>query len=338
MKRFYLIFLLCYAFSIQLSAQPESTALRTLFDDQEIVEMTFEADMGLLLKDRGTDPPYQRVDVTYKDPSGKAHKIQAKIKVRGNFRRSEENCAFPPLRLNVSKKQAENTLFQGQDKLKIVTHCNDESYVLREYLIYQLWALMSKHSFRVRLARITYIDSQKKTKPMTRYAFFLEDEGMMATRLGGRLLEEEKILPDQADEYEITRLYVFQYFIGNLDWDIYIKKNVRLVELSGNPFPVPVPYDFDWSEVVDAPYAVYDDNNGGKISKRVFRKLCHTQEILPDILAEYKKKRESIYALCSEFPEIKKKEMTRITEFFDEFYATLEDPDAVQRVFFNVCK
>ncbi len=338
MKRFYLIFLLCYVFSLRISAQSESTALVTLFDAKEIVEMTFETDMGLLLKDRSEDPPYQRVDMTYSDPDGQVHKAQAKLKVRGNFRRSEENCEFPPLRLNLSKKKVLNTLFHGQDKLKIVTHCNDEAYVLREYLVYQLWAMMSKHSFQVRLARITYNDSQKKEKPITRYAFFLEDENMMAERLGGRLLEEEKILPDQADEYEVTRLYVFQYFIGNLDWDVYIKKNVRLVELSGNPFPVPVPYDFDWCEIVDAPYASYTDDNGAKINKRLFRKLCHTQEILPDILAEYKKKKEAIYALCDTFTEIKKKDMTRITEFIDAFYATLDDPEAVQQVFFNVCK
>lgn len=338
MKKLYGIIVFLCVFSFQLKAQSETEAVRTLFQDEEILEITLEVDMGLLLKDRSEDPPYQRVDMTYKDLQGTTHEARAKLKVRGNFRRSKENCEFPPLRLNVSKKRAENTLFDGQDKLKIVTHCNDEAYVLREYLVYKLWAMMSDNSFRVRLARITYVDSEGQTKPTTQYAFFLEDEDMMAARLNGRLLDSEKILPDQADEYEITRLYVFEYFIGNLDWDVYIKKNVRLLELEDNLFPVPVPYDFDWCELVDAPYAVYTDSNGEKLAKRQFRKLCHTQEILPDILAEYKRKKEKIYALYNNFSELKKKEVERVIAFMDEFYAILDNPDAVQQVFFNVCK
>ncbi len=331
--------LLALFLTIQLvSAQSDSAAVLMLFDEEVALEMTLEFDMELVLNNRTEKPPYQRVDMTYVDNLGHTHTDNAKIRVRGNSRRGEANCEFPPLRLNVSKKRTKGTPFEGQDKLKIVTHCNDDLYLIREYLTYRMWAELSDYAFKVRLARITYKDTKEVMKPITQYAFFLEDEFMMGKRLEGNLIPPEggeRILPDQADEYEVTRLYIFEYLIGNLDWDVYIKKNVRLVDLDDNPFPVPVPYDFDRSEMVDAPYAdgLFDD-----VKRRAWRELCHTQEIFPDVLDEFKQKKAAIYALYENFPGIKKKEVSRATEYLDVFFDEIADEEAVKRIFMDPCE
>ncbi len=60
-----------------------------------------------------------------------------------------------------------------------MTHCQDrdvrfERFLLKEYLAYRTFNLLTDRSFRVRLARITYTDSKGRRKPITRSGFFIE--------------------------------------------------------------------------------------------------------------------------------------------------------------------
>ena len=49
--------------------------------------------------------------------------IEMKVKTRGLFRLKE--CRFPPLRINLPKDSLEGTVFDGHDKIKLVSHCRD---------------------------------------------------------------------------------------------------------------------------------------------------------------------------------------------------------------------
>ena len=50
--------------------------------------------------------------------------ITARVRVRGNFRK--KICYFKPMRLEIRKKQAQNTIFEENRKLKIVVPCQNE--------------------------------------------------------------------------------------------------------------------------------------------------------------------------------------------------------------------
>ena len=104
------------------------------------------------------------------------------LSVRGNFRRDGANCRFPPLYLNVPKKAVKHTLFAGQDKLKLVTHCQTDEYVVREWMVYRLYNLLTDLSFRARLARVTYADSLRKRPDETHWGLLLEDDADLAKR------------------------------------------------------------------------------------------------------------------------------------------------------------
>ena len=77
-----------------------------------------------------------------------------------------------------------------------------------------------------------------------------------------------------------ARFAMFNYMIGNLDWSVRAGPqgdscchNGRLV--GGGPLLTPVPYDFDFSGLVDAPYATPPE--GFKINsvrQRLYRGYC----------------------------------------------------------------
>ena len=108
---------------------------------EELLNLTLSGDLKAVFKDRGDDSQYHPVDLSYL--SGvKEIKIPLKIKTRGHFRKSASNCKYPPLMLNFPKSEVtENTLFAGQNKMKLVTPCQGEQYIVHEYLVYKLYNL-----------------------------------------------------------------------------------------------------------------------------------------------------------------------------------------------------
>ncbi len=162
----------------------------------------------------------------WRNADGSAGSQEIQIQTRGNFRLARRNCDFPPLRLNVKKEPSIGTLFEGQDKLKLVGVCKLGQdywvqYVLAEYLVYRMFNLFTPMSFRVRLARVTYIDSSGEDDTFTRYGFIIEDDDAMATRNGGWKVPWEtgrQFNPVLLERDQAILVDVFQYMIGNTDW------------------------------------------------------------------------------------------------------------------------
>ena len=92
------------------------------------------------------------------DPSGQSLPIN--LQLRGITRRTSEICDFAPLRVDFTAAPPATSVFAGQRRLKLVTHCRNsasfQQYVLLEYAAYRLYNLLTPRSFRVRLANITY--------------------------------------------------------------------------------------------------------------------------------------------------------------------------------------
>ena len=159
-----------------------------LFSSNEPVEFVLEANWDELDGDRDQESEERPGQVHWTSPSGEEITIPIEVKTRGNFRLRKSTCSSPPLRLDFPGTGTEGTLFHGQDKIKLVSHCrnrdNFEQNLLEEYLAYRIYNLLTDISFRVRLARITYVDSMGNADPVTRMAFLIEDEDAMADRLG----------------------------------------------------------------------------------------------------------------------------------------------------------
>ena len=127
--------------------------------------------------------------MAYAGADGKTVTVPMRAKTHGIWRL--KNCVIPPIRLNVSNKEAKHTLFHDMQKPKMVSVCrkNDgyEQYVLKEMQLYRIYQTITPISHRVRTLRVTYTDSASGNVEATRYAFLFEDPDELAARLGGEM-------------------------------------------------------------------------------------------------------------------------------------------------------
>ena len=321
---------------------PAIDSIPPLFSSHELLELTLAADFNQLRRDRGQDTEYRPGRISFAQPDGSHRSLAVGVKTRGITRLQRNVCNFPPLRLNFRTRDAEGTVFAGQDKLKLVVHCQDhrdeyEQYVLREYLAYRVYALLTPFSFKVRLARITYVGITNNDT-ITKYAFLIEDDDEMARRNGRSILDQEGVHQTEIDEGEGTLFSVFQYLIGNVDWKVSGLHNVKLVLRDGDPIPVAVPYDFDFSGAVNAEYAEPDRDSGLRsVRQRLFISPCRTEYDLSRALARFIENKDTIYQMYAGLEGFSETSIKTSLEYFDEFYRVLERPDAVRRVFVRSC-
>ena len=342
LKYFHLFLLFQLLGFFPAQAQSESEFLAPLFDESDIVDLTIEADWNTVLSDRGDERDEHPAMVAFQNPDSTLGTLPVQVKVRGNFRRQKRICQFPPIRLNFKKKGVKNTLFDGQDKIKLVTHCQTkrskyEQFLLQEYLIYKAYNLFSEHSFRVRLARITY-QPTGKGKAFTRYGFFIEEEEQLADRLGGRTLDltlHQEALEDDA----ITRLSLFQYLIGNTDWSVPVNHNLVLLGFEASNQTIAVPYDFDWSGLINTPYAQPSAVLPIKeVTDRLYRGYCRPEAVVQSHLDLYREKKTALYDLFTSFELLNRRERDRILGFLDAFYEVVDNPHLVDREFMQSCR
>ena len=153
--------------------------------------------------------------------AGKTLQSDAEIRVRGRFRRDKFVCNFPPVHVKFPKKSTPAPLFEGQRKIKLVTHCQSDQYILKEYYLYKVYNMLTDQSFKVRLAKIEWVDTSGKFDEGIRFAFFIESEDHMAERNDSEPLPEDIIVnADEVDRNGLTRVHVFQYMIANKDFQV----------------------------------------------------------------------------------------------------------------------
>jgi hypothetical protein len=324
-----------------LKAQDKSSGqAMPLFQSDEILNLNLEADFNTVfsVKDDSTLFPAK---ITLTDNDGVKRTVDIQIRTRGITRRDKDVCRFTPLRLEFPKKEMENTAFEGQKALKLVTHCNIqdfyEQYTVQEYLIYKVYNVLTDSSFKVRPAMINYIFSDNKEDTVRKFAFFIEREKHMVSRLHGIELETEKFNPTMLSPFQTCLMDMFQYMIGNTDYSSYDLHNIILVSDSTRRFPpFPIPYDFDWSGLISANYAVPHPVVGtDHVSERVYRGFKKEPFIVYHTIKLFNMKKEEIYRVFENYEMLEAKEKKKAIKYLDEFYTIINDDKKVQTEFFD---
>jgi hypothetical protein len=337
-------FLLTFVFILShgtVSAQEKTIGEpMSLFQSDEILELSLQSDFKTVfsVKDDSTLFPAK---LSLKDNNGAERIVDVEIRTRGKTRRESDVCRFPPLRIEFSKKTVKNTPFEDQKALKLVTHCDKadfyEQNTILEYLIYKAYNVLTDSSFYARPARIKYIGLGGKNDTVYKFAFFIEREKNLAYRLGGIENETKKMDPTRFNEFQSCVMDMFQYMIGNTDYSVYDLHNVIAIEDSAGRFPpVPVPYDFDWSGLISANYAVMNPVVGtGHVSERVYRGFKKEPFIVHHTIEIFKARKQAIYDVFLKDELLEEDEKEDVVKYLDKFYEIINDERKIQTEFFD---
>ena len=316
-----------------------------LFQDNATLAVTITAPMSTLVKERSKDE-YLKGQLEFTEADGSAVKLDIEIRTRGNFRHA--TCDFPPLNLNFKKKQVSGTLFDQQNKMKLVVHCENhvryEQHVLREYLAYRIFNSTTDLSFRVRLLRVTYVDNEGRRDDLVRYAYLIEHKKRVAERLGLDLVELErtKISALQGEQLNLTS--VFQYLIGNTDFSPIAGGPGRgcchnYVLFGNNVDPLlSIPYDFDQAGFVDAPYASPNAALSIRnVRQRLYRGRCVNNQHIDASISKINGHRDEIIALVESQNGLDDRTRKKLLRYIDKYFDLVETRKKVERYFNKKC-
>jgi hypothetical protein len=259
--------------------------------------------------------------------------------VRGNFRRDPANCNFPPLLLNFKKGDVKNTLFDNQDKLKLVTPCHAEEDIIEEYLVYKLYNRVTDISLKVRLVRMLYFDTGKGKEVFTRFSFFIEHDEDAAER-NNAFVKDRFITPFDLDADNARKLSVFQYMVGNKDWQFTSRQNLILIQPNDtNLAPRAIPYDFDFSGFVNAHYTKPKGVPEDLLpTRRLYNGICYTQGEFREVFDYFIKLKPDFQSLINNTNYISKSRRREKILYLDYFYDVIGDKDLFQKYFLDICK
>ena len=324
------IFLLCFLWALGSVALPARTgaggAPTTIFEAlmrDGVLDMTIETDLTELIHNRRRED-YQPAVLTYKKKDGTVVRQDIEVVPRGKFRR--RICDFPPVRLKFAKKELRAAGLKTHNKVKLSTHCLDDKNagnynVFKEYLTYKFYNELTPNSFRVQLVRITYVDVLKQMRKIRRYGFLIEDDDELAERIGGKVCDTLNPSADAVSAFDETLMAVFEYMIGNEDWSMAMVRNMRLIERGEGTKVLPVPYDFDFSGVVNASYAVPISDLGQRhVKDRDYLGLETDPQVMGQVLDHFRERKAIIYHTLAQFKLLPATQRLEIKDYLETFY------------------
>ena len=329
-----LLFLLCF-FILSTTLGQSSN----LFDADEVIALNLRGDLKTVFKDRGDDPQYHSATLQYKADLNTIN-IPIKIKTRGHFRKISSNCKYPPIFLNFKKSSIpKSSVFEGQDKVKLVTPCRGEKYVVNEYLVYKLYNLITPRSFKVRLVKVIFQDTVKNKSSIPYYGILMEEEKQMAKRNQSSSLEKIGLRPEGTQKEDFLKMAVFEYMIGNTDWSVQFQQNIKLITTDSSSLPIAIPYDFDHAGIVRAPYAEPPPELLlNSTLQRRYRGYCIPEmNQFTAVFETFNQLKDDFYALYDGNPLLSSSYQKQTLKFLDQFYETINDPEKAAKAFSYPC-
>ncbi len=301
--------------------------------DSLIPHITLRANFVGLMSNK-SDEKYRPAELTW-EMGDSTFNWKVKVCPRGKSRK--RMCDMPPLRVKFSKKKLrKNGLRAYFNKLKLVNFCKSgkryQSYVMREYLVYKLYNILTDHSFRVQLYQLTYQDSLDRIESKTHYGFFIENSDELAKRMNARELKKFACNRDSVISFNYDLMCMFQYMIGNTDWKLDMLHNVKNLKHRVDGTYIPVPYDFDFSGIVDANYARPNaELDQTDIRQRVYMGDCSKHHELKPVIDHFLAHKEEILQYCENAEYLTKFERKDIIQFIKSFYRIIESPRKFKR-------
>ena len=310
----------------------------SLFQSDEIIRMELRTDFSAIQIDRVDNPQYHDGELIYYSSEGEPESLYVRVRARGNFRRKPENCNIPPLFINFRRTDVNNTLFENQERLKLVTPCQNEEDVIEEYLIYKMYNQVTDLSFKVKLVKILYFDTGSDTIVFEKYSFFLESNDRMAER-NDAYEKDDAFVPVRLNKINFKQMAVFQYIIGNKDWYLQPLHNVVILQPADTTLsPLVVPYDFDFSEFVNAEYTkVKGLASELPDSRRRYKGLCYTIGEFNEVFEFYRELKPAFKSVIKSMKLIRGSVRRQNLKYIRSFYKIIDSSELLQQEFLDKC-
>ena len=342
--------LLCFATPLhaQENGDAHSTAPDPLFASDAPLSVRIEAPFTTLLRER-PETLYLEGTFTFLEEGGDEQQFTLKVRARGKYRLQKEHCDFPPLRLNFRKREVDDTKLAGQDKLKLVTHCRTnsiryEQLVYREHLAYRLLNLLTPKSYRVRLLLLEYVDTEGG-ETIVKPGFVIEDDDAVAARNGMQVVKTGDVLLSDLDRGQQNLVNLFQYMIGNTEYSLFRAEpdddcchNSDLMSATGTAPYLPLPYDFDFAGIVNAPYAEPNPRYRLKtVRQRLYKGHCDNNDLLPETIQRFLDQRDEMFAVVESVPQLSSISRRGVVSYLKAFFGYIEEPKSVRARLFERC-
>jgi hypothetical protein len=316
-----------------------------LFQSSDLLRLTIDGPISTIARNRAEEPRPATLTV-----AGTNQALPITLTTRGITRKASDICQFPPLKLSFSGRPPEGSVFAGQKSLKLVTHCRGaesfQQYVLLEYATYRMFNLLSPASFRVRLAQIDYVESGRTVA--SRYGFFIEDLGDVARRNSMQEGKLPPLIPINSLSPRHAALYaMFQHMIANHDWSMRAGPagencchNAKMITPARGVAAgaIPIPYDFDFSGLVNAPYATPPDAlHLGSVRQRLYRGYCMHNGEAYAVAVQFRAAKPQLIAAITSTPGIDPKTASRAAAFLEPFFADIASNDTVREKVLKSC-
>jgi len=295
----------------------------SIFDQlqyQEILHVKLEFDLALA--DQRRSEEFFPAVFSFEDESKQEQTWNIKMKVRGKFRRLKCN-EMPPLKLDFKKKDLEAAGLSKFDEMKLVTYCVEEEEIakqllLKEFLAYKLYNEISEESFRVQLLKITYVDRETGAKKK-QYGFLIEDTSELRARLGYKKWENPLGLnASTIDSENLKTVALFEAMIGNADWNYENGHNIKVMNKNGKA--ICVPYDFDFSGMVKAPYVTLDSKLGQKtLNDRIYLADPSDLDNMEDLFSSFENKKDVFIQIVKDLKYLNYDSKRETIQYLNDF-------------------
>ena len=134
--------------------------------------------------------------------------------------------------------------------------------------------------------------------------------------------------------------------IGNNDYSVLKVRegedcchNTDVLAVDEAGLKIPIPFDFDFSGLVNAPYAAPPSHLPiTEVRHRYYTGLCHPPGVLDKAIAHVQSRREEIFALIENQPELSDKGRRDATRYIRYFYDILDNPKRLRNEVYERCR
>jgi hypothetical protein len=318
-----------------------------LFETTEIVNITLSGPFRTIDKQRDKEQEYEGGTLRYID-NGQEVSLDVSFEVRGNFRLREDVCSYSQLWLDFKRGQVEGTLFENQNKLKLVVQCKNpsryERLIVKENQAYQIFNTVTDHSFRSRLLNVTYQDTDND-RERTQLGIFIEHKDGLADRIGMENVDLNSINYTELAQQQANLVDLYMFMVANTDYSIISAPedecchNAKLFQSANDAQYYPAPYDFDSSGYVDASYAQPNPSlRLRSVRQRLYRGFCFPDNITNTSLQTFRDLEGDIMAIAGDTTYVNQKTATNSVKYLQEFYDIINDPKDLQRDILDDCR